>query len=95
MCLWGMDKSFCVCHQNIQRLLIEIYKSLHYISWNGLKELFVGRENTVSLRSKPELKVPSVNSVLKGKNSLSYFGPVIWNSLPIEIRGDQSIFCHL
>ena len=29
--LLAMDKSFCIHHQNIQRLLIEIYKALHDI----------------------------------------------------------------
>ena len=86
-----MDKSFCIHHRNIQRLLIEIYKALHDISRNSLKELFVKKESTISLRSRPELVIPSVNSVLKGKNSLRYFGSVIWNSLPIEIREDHSI----
>ena len=57
--LLAMDKSFCIHHQNIQRLLNEIYKALHDISGNSLKELFVKREST--LRSKPEL--PLVNSV--------------------------------
>ena len=42
--LLAMDKSFCIHHQNIQRLLIEIYKALHDISGNSLKELFVERE---------------------------------------------------
>ena len=83
--LLPMDKSFCIHHQNIQRLLIEIYKALHNISENSLKKLFVKRESTASLRSKPELVIPSVNSVLKGKNSLRYFGSVIWNSVPIKI----------
>ena len=32
--------------------------------------------------------IPSVNSVLKNKNSLRQFGSVIWSSLPIEIRED-------
>ena len=86
-----MDKSFCIHHQNIQRLLIEIYKALHDISGNSLKELFVKRESTISLWSKTELVIPSVNSVLKGKNSLRYFGSVIWNLLPIESRDDHSI----
>ena len=89
--LHAMNKSFCIQHQNIQRLLIEIYKALHEISGNSLKELFVKRESTISLRSKPELVVSSVNSVLKGKNSLRYFGSAIWNSLPIEISEDHSI----
>ena len=51
-----------------------------------MKELFVKRESTISLQSKPELLIPSVNSVLKGKNC----GSIIWNLLPIEIREDHS-----
>ena len=65
--LLTMDKYFCIHHQNIQKLLIEIYKAIH-ISGNSLKELYIKRESTISLRSKPELVIPSVNTVLKGKN---------------------------
>ena len=75
-----------------QKLLIRIYKALHDNSGNSLKELFVRRESTINMCSKPELVVTSVNSALKGKNSLRYFGSVICNSLPIEIREDHSIF---
>ena len=89
--LLAMDKSFCIHHQNIQRLLTEIYKALHDISGKSLTELFVKRESTISLWSKPELLIASVNSVLKSKNSLRYFCSVIWNSLPTEIREDHSI----
>ena len=89
--LLAMDESFCIHHQNIQRLLIEINKALHDISGNSLKELFVKRERTIGLQSKPELVTPSMNSILKGKNSLRYFGSVTWNSLPIEIRENHSI----
>ena len=94
--LLAMDKSFCIHHQNIQRLLIEIYKALHDISGNSLKELFVKRESSISLLSKPELVISSVNSLLKGKKSLRYFGCIICNTLPFEIREDHSIssFVH-
>ena len=36
--LLAMEKSFCIHHQNIQRLLTEIYKALHDISRNSLKK---------------------------------------------------------
>ena len=55
-----------------------------------MKELFVRRESTINLRDKPELVIRSVNSALKGKNSLRLLGSVLWNSLPIEIREDHS-----
>ena len=53
--LRDMEKSSCIHQQNIQRLLIEIYKALYDISGDSLKELFIRRERTISLRSKPEL----------------------------------------
>ena len=89
--LIAMDKSFGIHHQNIQKLLTEIYKALHNNLENSLKKAFVRRESTIKLRSKPELVIPPVNCVIKGKISLRCFGSVIWNSLPIEIRGDHSI----
>ena len=79
--LLAMGKSFCIHHQ----------KAFHDVSGNSLKELFVKRESTISLQSKPQLVKPSVNSVLKGKNSLRYPGFVIWNSLPNEISEDYLI----
>ena len=33
-----------------------------------------------------ELTVPSINTVFKGQNSISYFGSVISNSIPAKLR---------
>ena len=82
--LLAMDKSFCIHHQKIKKLLIEIYKAIHDIPGKSLKELFVKRESTISLRSKPELVILSVNTVLKVKKSLRCFGSVIWLQLKLE-----------
>ena len=84
--LLDRDKSFSIHHQNIQTLAIEIYKFLHGLSNSNFKDFIVLKNNNYSMRSKYELAVPLVNTVLKGKNSLRYFGPVIWNSIPIDIR---------
>ena len=92
--LLDMDKSFCIHHQNIQRLLIENFKALHDISGKSLKELLVKRESTISLPSKPELVILSVNSVLKGKNFLRYFGSLMWNSFQLKLEKIIR-FCHL
>ena len=89
--LKNQNKSFCIHHQDIKRLLNEIYKDLHDITGKNLKELFAKRESIIILRSKSELVIPLVNSILKGKSSLKCFDPVIWNSLLIEIRVDHSI----
>ena len=62
--------NFCIHHQNVQRFLIEIYRAMHDIFGNSLKELFLKPESTLSLQSKPELAITSVNSILKGKNKI-------------------------
>ena len=51
-----MDKSFCIHHQNIQRLLIKIYQALYDNLGNSLRELFVRRKSTINLRSKGQGK---------------------------------------
>ena len=38
-----------------------------------------------NLRSESELLLPIANTVFKGQNSISYFGSVIWSSIPFEL----------
>ena len=91
--LLAMGKSVCIHQQNIQRLLTEIFKALNDISGNSLKELFVRRKSTISLWSKPELVIPSVNSIFKGKNFSRYLGSVIWNYYQLTL-GKIILLCH-
>ena len=54
--------------------------------------IFLIRSNhDFSLRSQQVLVITSVNSALKGKNSTRYFGSVIRNSLPNEIRNSKTV----
>ena len=45
------DKSFCMYHQYIQRLLTEICKALHDYSGNSLKDLLARQEYTINFLS--------------------------------------------
>ena len=82
--------SFTIHHQNIQSMLIEIYKSINKASaenfFDSLFE-FKFRQSQFPL----ELKMPFCNSVYHGKNSIRYFGPQIWNSVPFEIRNAATL----
>ena len=84
------DSSFTIHHQNIQSMLIEIYKSLNKAStenfFNSLFE-FKFRQSQFPL----QLKMPFCNSVYHSKNSIRYFGPQIWNSVPFEIRNAATL----
>ena len=64
--LLAMGKSFCIHHQNIQRLLIENLQGSSWYFWEQFERII--SESTISLRSKPELGMPFVNSILKSKN---------------------------
>ena len=63
-----------------------MYKAVNNILGGNLSEFF----HNYNLRSRSELTVPSITTVFKAQNSISYFGSVIWNSSPAELRGKNS-----
>ena len=67
------DSSFCFHHENIHSLMIEICKIFHNMT-DVYNDFFVKNSHDFSLQSN---LFPSVNSVLKGRNSLRYFGSII------------------
>ena len=85
------DNSFTVHHYNIQTLCIEMYKVLSGQSQTIFNDLFEIKNINYNLRSQPEFVIPRIKTVYKGSNSLRYFGPVIWNLIPKEIKNSDSI----
>ena len=78
------DHTFSMHHQNFQRHMIKIYKANNNISGFTLDEfIFVRKENGLNLRSQPDLFIPSVTTLRRGKTALRHYGTMIWNSLPI------------
>ena len=63
-----------------------MYKAVNNLPGGNLSEFFVRNNHNYNLRSRSELTVPSINTVFKGQNSISYFGSIIWNSIPVELR---------
>ena len=85
--LLEQDNSFSIHTQSIHRLCIEIFKNLNKLPSGDYISDFINLKHEDTL----ELDIPSVNSELKGKCSLRYFGPVIWNSLPVDLRKSESL----
>ena len=53
-------------------------------------ELFVRNHSNYNLRSQSDFVIPEVKTVYKGSSSPRYFGPIIWNLIPIEIKYSDS-----
>ena len=84
------DNSFTIHHQNILSMLIEIYQSLNKASAENLFDSlfeFKFRQSQFPL----ERKIPFCNLVYRAKNSIRYFGPQIWSSVPFEIRNAATL----
>ena len=83
------------------KLLQYIIKIFNHWQSKCIKLWIIYREETLvslvlrnnynyNLRSRSDLTVPSINTLFKGQNSISYFGSVIWNLIPAELRGINS-----
>jgi exonuclease III len=87
------DKSFPVHHRNIQAMAIEMYKTKNKLEPEViLNNIFILNENRRDgMRSSSDFLRPRINSVHFGEDSLQYFGSVIWDKIPIEIRNSESL----
>ena len=70
--------------------MIEIFIVLNYTT-DVCNDLLAQSSHDASLQYQPDLIILSVNSILKGKNTLRCFGYKIWNSLTIEIRESKTL----
>ena len=48
-------------------------------------------ENLFGLKDQYTLDIRLVNTQLKGRNSIKYFGSVIWNAIPRNIKTATSL----
>ena len=89
--LLDKDNSFSIHHSNIQSLAIELYKIVNDLSEGTFKDIFNQSYDGPRLRSQTDICRPLIRSELNGKNSIRYYGPLIWNIIPLEIRNSTSI----
>ena len=87
------DGTFTIHDQNIQNLVIEMFKALNDLSAPDFSELFQLNESLYGLRSNgpQKLCIPNIHSVRFGKGFIQYFGSVIWNSIPAKIRNAKTL----
>ena len=77
--------------KNLQRLMIEIYKTINHLHPAYMWEFFIKKDVPDNLRSNELCKIASVNSQRYGINSLSFRGSLLWNALSDEMKLAASI----
>ena len=85
------DDPVTVHQNNIKKLVIEMYKVVHGLSSDIIKDMFTECTHDINLRSKPDFLLPEIKTVYWGKNSIRYLGPLIWNSLPRKWKISKSL----
>ena len=78
------NNCFSVHDQNIHRLATKIYNLANDLSVGDFKNLF-------DFKDQYTLHIPLVNTELKGKSSIRYFGAVISNAILVNIKTATSL----
>ena len=74
-------------------MAIEMYKAKHKLPPEIiLSNIFILNENRrEGMRSNSDFLRPNINSVHFGEDSLQYFGSVVWDKIPIEIKNSTNL----
>ena len=86
------DGSYSIHHRNIQAMAIEMFKTKSGIGPHLLQNIFKLNETCFyNLRGNSDFLTPSINTVHFGKDSLQYFGSLIWKLIPHTIRSSSDL----
>ena len=78
--------------RTLRLLATEIFKTLNNKNPSYLKYIFEINHNRTSERFKYNIKSQSFKKVRFGKKSLRVLGPILWNSLPNDIKSSNSLY---
>ena len=85
--LLAKDNTFTIHETNTQKLMIEMYKARNNIGPSLLKNIFKHSGYTgPKLRNAKYFSKPNIRTQKYGEKSLEYFGTLIWNFLPKDIK---------
>ena len=90
--LLAKDNNFTVHETNIQKLMVEMYKAKSQIGPSLLQDIFRNPNyKGPNLRNGKDFKKPNIKTQKYGEKSLEYFGTLIWNLLPKDLKEAESI----
>ena len=79
-------------HKNLPKFVIEIFKVSNGLCPEVMNEFFQFQiQNHRNLTNNSTFRIPSYDTIFKGKRSVSYHGPKIWSQVPDEIKSLESL----
>lgn len=83
------DNSVTIHQRNIRLLAIEMFKAINGLGPEIMRGIFVLNKNPRSERS---FHIPIVNTEHMGKNSIRYFGPIVWDDMvPEDLKSIETL----
>ena len=87
----GQENQLNVHRKCVKNIAILMYKVRKGLAPSYVSELFRAQESLYEMRDNDKFIQPQYNTVCYGKNSIRYFGPKLWNNIPILIKNSQSL----
>ena len=90
------DGTLTIYKRNLQKLMVEVYKTLSHLNPPYMWDLFTKKVVEYDFRTKILRELPPVRSQRLGTNPLKFKGSVmklklLWNSLSDEIKNAKSL----
>ena len=85
------EKQLSIYKKCIKNMAIQMYKVKRGTAPDYISELFRSHNSGYEMRDNSRLVLPAFNTVRYGKNSFSYLGAKIWNSIPVTIKNSVSL----
>ena len=86
-----MNKTLTTHQDNLQLLMIEIYKTKYSLNQTLVKDVFTERSNQCNLRNANQLQLPVAETTPYGLENIEYRGCLLWSTLPKEIKDSKSV----
>ena len=90
--LLDKDESVSIHHQNNQKLDIEMFKVINFENPQIINGIFCIRDETsYKLQQRSCFRIPTVNTVFSGTESIRFLDPKIWELIPNDIKCLQNL----
>ena len=89
--LHTMDVSVTVHQRNLQQLATEMYKIINDLTPRFMKSIYPLSSNHYTLRKASTFQTDNIKTVRYGSETLAFRGPLIWESVPIDIKNSPTL----